>query len=258
MEKPLHRSTSRVLEILTMLAASPEGYTMTQIAQALNAPKSSLSPILQTLRSQHFLLYNNRTQLYKIGPSTFQVGMAFVNRTNILGYVEQEMCHIVDSCRETVHFAILDSGNVVYLLKKDSPLAVRMMSVVGLTLPAYGTGIGKALLIDKSLAELQAIYADGLQPLTDNTVTDFAELHRQLVSFRKDDVSYEYEESNPDIRCVGVALRKHGEIVAALSIAAPIFRCSDEQIQAYRSLLLESKQKLEPFFRDLQFDLTTE
>jgi DNA-binding IclR family transcriptional regulator len=130
-----------------------------------------------------------------------------------------------------------------------------MMSTEGILLPAYGTGIGKALLIDKNIDQLKELYPNGLKALTGNTITDFKKLHEQLLQFRKDDISYEYEESNADIRCVGAALRRGGSVVSALSIAAPIFRCSDKDIEKYRAVLLESKKRLEVFFQDMQFGL---
>jgi DNA-binding IclR family transcriptional regulator len=220
----------------------------------LDAPKSSLFPILQTLRAKGFLTYSGKDQIYKIGPAAFHVGMSFVNKTNIMGIVEREIEWIVNTSLETAHFAIINNGNVVYLMKKDSPHAVGMSSTVGFTMPAYGTAIGKALLIDKNLEQLRDIYPDGLKALTANTITDIQRLHEQLVRYREDDISYEYEESNRDIRCVGAALRKGGRVVSALSIAAPIFRCSDADIKRYRDILLESKKKLEVFFRNLRLD----
>jgi DNA-binding IclR family transcriptional regulator len=239
---------------LTQLAASASGYSLAQLSAALNAPKSSLFPLLQTLRTKDFLTYSEKSQIYKIGPVAFQVGMSFVNKTNVLEFVEREIEQIVETSLETAHFAIINNGNVVYLLKRDSPRAVRMSSTVGLTMPAYGTAIGKALLIDKDLEELQKIYPNGLKPLTNSTIIDIVKLHEQLIRYREDDISYEYEESNLDIRCVGVALRKGSQVVSAISIAAPIFRCSDADIAKYRGILLDSKKKLEAFFRDLQFD----
>lgn len=249
-----HRSTARALEILQYVARSSERCTLAKIAEALNAPKSSLFPILHTLNQNHFLLFDTATVSYKIGPAAFQVGMAYVNRIDILKHIEREMDSIVEKCSETVHFAILDCGNVVYLLKKDSPEAIRMTSTVGLSLPAYGTGIGKALLIDHDINALRALYPDGLQPLTINTINDFDKLESQLLSFRHDDVSFEYEESNLHIQCVGAALRKNQKIVAALSVAVPTFRCDDEKKNYIRGVLLASKRRLEELFRDANLD----
>ena len=40
-----HRATARVLDILESLSGSEEGLTLTELSQALDAPKSSLFPI---------------------------------------------------------------------------------------------------------------------------------------------------------------------------------------------------------------------
>ena len=250
-----HRSTARVLDILSLIAASEAGYTLTQLAHLLDAPKSSLHPILATMRSHRFITLGRDTQLYRIGPAAFQVGMSYINRTSILGVVEAEVKDIVAKTLETCHFSVLDSqGNVVYLLKKDSPQLVRMQSNVGQIMPAYGTGIGKALLMDKSLRELKELYSGGLHPLTENTIVDFDQLYSQTSSFRADDISYENEESNPEICCVGVGLRRHGKVIAALSVAVPKFRFSPEKAEQIRAVLLQSKAKLEPVFEETEVD----
>ena len=250
-----HRSTARVLDILSIIAASEGGYTLTQLARLLDAPKSSLHPILATMRVRRFITLGRDTQLYRIGPAAFQVGMSYINRTSILGVVETEVEKIVAKTLETCHFSVLDSqGNVVYLLKKDSPQLVRMQSTVGQIMPAYGTGIGKALLIDKSLKELTELYPEGLHPLTENTIVDFDRLFGEISSFRGDDISYENEESNEEICCVGAALRRHGQVIAALSVAVPKFRFGPEKAERIRAVLLESKAKLEPFFEETEVD----
>ncbi len=242
-----HRSTARVLSILQQVAGNHEGYTLSKLAELLEAPKGSIFPMLQTLKEYRFLSYDERTGLYQIGPMAFQVGMAFVNYGDNLKFIDMKLSQIVESCLETAHFGVLDSGNVVYLLKKDSPQAIRMISTVGKTLPAYGTGIGKALLMDHSLEELKEIYPEGLKKLTYNTIVDFNVLEDELKSFRKDDVAYEYEESNKDVQCVAAAIRKDSKIVAAVSVAIPIFRCDEEKIKNIRNILLEAKKELEEY-----------
>ena len=44
-----HRSTIRVLEILSILARNRTGYSLSEISRELNAPKSSLFPIIHTM-----------------------------------------------------------------------------------------------------------------------------------------------------------------------------------------------------------------
>lgn len=250
-----HRSTARVLSILQLAAENKEGYTLSGLAELLNAPKGSIFPILKTLKEYHFLQLDERTGYYQIGPAAFQVGMSYVNRDDSLKLVGEKIDYMVAKCRETVHFAILDKGNVVYLLKKDSPQAIRMISMVGKTLPAYGTGIGKALLMDYSLEELKDIYPNGLVKLTGNTITDFNKLFEELKSFRKDDIAYECEESNKDVQCIAAVIRKNTKIIAALSVAVPVFRCNEKKLEEIREILRIVKKELEEYFAHANFTL---
>lgn len=57
-----HRSTSRVLDIFDLLSTAMEGFTLTEIAQALQSPKSSILPILQTMAARNYIDLDYRDQ----------------------------------------------------------------------------------------------------------------------------------------------------------------------------------------------------
>ena len=50
-----HRPTERVLDILELLSNSEEGMTLTELAKALNAPKSSIMPLVHTMTARKFI-----------------------------------------------------------------------------------------------------------------------------------------------------------------------------------------------------------
>ena len=50
-----HRPTERVLDILELLSNSEEGMTLTELAKALNAPKSSIMPLVHTMTARNFI-----------------------------------------------------------------------------------------------------------------------------------------------------------------------------------------------------------
>lgn len=243
--KENHRGTCRVLDILEFISKSENGYTMTEICKAIQAPKSSIFPILHTLVNRGFLSLNLADSKYYIDQMAFEVGSAYLERFHILDEVEKEMRNMVNVCTETCHLGKLDHGDVLYLKKIDSPEAIRMISTVGHRLPAYGTGLGKALLADYEIAELKKLYPAGLQPLTPHTIVDFEELAAQLKKVQREGFSYECEESNQYIRCIGTPIRQEGKIVAALSIAVPVFRYSEEKADLIRHLLANARKKIE-------------
>lgn len=245
MNKENHRTTSRVIEILTLVANSSNGLSLTDLAEKMNAPKSSIYPILKTLSNYNFLNYDQINFTYSIGYKAFEIGNAYLNNFDIMEEIKNSMTNIVNVCSETCHYAILIEGDVLYLQKIDSPEPIRMFSNIGKRMPAYGTGLGKALLMDHDLEQLRKLYPNGLKKLTKNTASTVEELHEQLKFARVEGFAYEVEESNEYIRCIAVPIRKNGKIVSALSVAIPTFRYTDEKGELIKHLLKNEKLKIE-------------
>jgi len=136
---------------------------------------------------------------------------------------------LVDQFTETCYYGVLEGGKVLYMEKVDSTQPLRMLTSIGHRLPAYATGIGKALLMEKTEAELKALYADNMAPLTKNTLQSTAILYQQLQQAKALGYAWEIEESTEHIRCFAVPVRVNGEITGAVSIAIPVFRYQEEQ-----------------------------
>ena len=219
--------------------------TLSNIARELHAPKSSIFPMLQTMVERGYLNYDEQTLTYSIGFKTYTVGMKYAENGCFYDDIDKILSEITEACQETSHFAELSGNEVLYLNKKDSPQPVRMYSVPGRTMPAYATGLGKALLSDKSDEELRKLYPDGLKPLTENTITSFERLEKQLEEVRKTGYAVEIEESNESIRCIAVPITVMGKIRYAISIAVPVYRYTQDKEEEIKKLLKEAKQQLE-------------
>lgn len=246
MEKQIyHRSTERVLDILELASLDANGFTLTEIAQRIHAPKSSIFPIIRTLTEKKYLHANQVTGRYSIGVKALEVGYAYLRDSGMIEDVREEMRQIVESCGETCHFGQLDGPEVIYLLKVDSPQSIRTFSSVGKRLPAYLTAIGKALLSDLDFDQLMSLYAGGLRAVTPHTITDPTLLYEQLQAIRAGGFAVEVEESEPLIRCIGLPIRKNKRVVAALSVTIPVFRYSEEKQHNIQSLLLGGQERIE-------------
>lgn len=248
-KQTFHRSTERVLDILELAASDAGGFTLTEIAQRIGAPKSSLFPIIRTMAEKKYLQANTQTGRYCIGVKALEVGYAYLQDTGIIEDVREQMRQIVENCGETCHFGQLDGQEVIYLLKVDSPQSIRTFSSVGKRLPAYITAIGKALLSDLDYDQLAALYAEGLRAVTPHTITDLPTLYEQLAAIHAGEFATEVEESEPLIRCVALPVRKDGRVVAALSVAIPVFRYEEGKLQNIQSLLLGARERIESLLR---------
>lgn len=250
-----HRPTSRVLDILELLSSSSNGYTLTEIADAIGTPKSSIFPVIHTMYNRKFITINKQTSKYVIGINTFAAGSSYLQNLNFLNFVKEEMKYIADESLETCQLGVLDKGDVLYIAKIDSLEPIRLISSVGKRLPAYCTALGKALLCDSSISDLRTLYPDGLKSYTKNTITDFNVLHKQLIAVRKSNISLECEESTNYINCIAVPVKNDNVIVLSISVTIPTFRETPEKIELIKTLLIKTKNKVEILFSNLNIDV---
>lgn len=256
MAQEQHRATARVLDILERLSISEDGMTLTELAQSLGAPKSSLFPIVHTLESRRYLQPHPSTGRYTIGPGALSLGTAFSAEAGMISVV-QVMKRVVSVCQETCQCGILDHGNVLYVAKEDSRQAIRMISWVGKRLPANATAIGKALLSGLTDDEVRSLYPGGLPRLTEHTATDMNALLAQLDAIRNGEIATEREESTAQMACWALPVRRNGKVFAALSVAVPLFRCQPEKIGQVCRCLREAQAEMEkltdiPLFPELR------
>lgn len=249
----MHNPTYRVISILNTIAANDNQLSLSDIARLTSIPVGTICPILQTLVSCRFLSIDSSSSTYKIGLQLYLDGYSFMESPSSLAPIKSVLESLTEETGETSHFAKLDGGNVLYLQKIDSPEPIRMFSAVGKQLPAYGAGLGKALMSELDLPEIKALYPDGLIALTKNTITDFDELYNQIVDIKKTGFSYECEESNYGVRCIAVPLKKNNHVVAAVSVGIPVFRYNEEKKTKIEAALTKVKSQIEKLIVNLDY-----
>ena len=69
-------------------------------------------------------------------------------------------------------------------------------------------------------------------------------------------IATENGEVNEQSDCISVPLFKGDDILAAISVSVPSFRMTEEKMELIKSMLLETKTKIETFFREHDIDST--
>lgn len=257
MKHSAHKPTERVLNILQLLAEKQEGITLTEIAQSIKAPKSTIYPIIQTMLERKFIYLDKATLKYTLGISTFGIGASYSHNEEIIDFIKNEMNNIVNRIGETSQMGILDEGNVFYLLKEDPDKHndIKLISYVGKRLPAYCTALGKALIYQYNLDELKQIFPEGLKKITEHTITDYVSLKDQLKKVQREQIASEKEEVTKHLCCYAVPLHANGKPVAAISVSIPTFRMTEEKNELSKELLLEAKEKIEAYLSTVHFEV---
>ena len=251
-----HRGTARVLDVLEYLASAGKGgHTLSEIAAALNVPKSSLFPIIHTLAERKYVSLDRKTGRYSVGIGAYVLGTAFTAGRDALEMILKTMEAVVKVCEETCQLAVLDEKNVLYIGKVDSPQQIRLISFVGVRIPANCTALGKALLSGLDDEEIRLLFEDGLCRMTKRSVTDIEDLLAQIRIVRRDGLAWEREESNDNIYCYAVPLHQRGKVFAAVSVSVPSFRYTPEKEQLVGKCLKKAQAEIEKLAEERNFAL---
>lgn len=246
-----HRSTERVLSIFEYLTETENvGKTLTDISIQMNAPKSSLLPMLRTLVSRGYLHYNPLTHQYFLGYKLYEVGTKYVSENNLNDAIYQVMMELATANNVTVQFGELVAGDVLFLQKVDLFEKLRLYRAVGRRTPAYANALGKVLLSDKGPAEVKKLYPDGLVPITPKTVTNLDVLNEQLAEVRQLGFARSNEEATQYVSSIAVPVLKSGRIAYGLEASMSIFEYSEEKERQLLFSMYDAKGRIENFLKN--------
>ncbi len=228
----------KTFSILDILLQHDSSMHITEISEKLRLYPSTTHRILDTLKYRGYVEQNSKDQKYLLGLKLVELGMSRYQQINLVEEATPFLKELVAECNETVHLAILDHEEVLYIAKRDSDqtIGLGMVSRVGRRAPLYSTGLGKILLAYVTEKERKRIIAHiKIQRFTKNTITSKEELEKELEQVRKKGVSFDKEENEKEVYCIAVPIKNYrGKVIAALSIASPTYR-----INAQRKKFLE-------------------
>ena len=232
-------AVERAFDVLELFLEEPE-LSAPEITARLGLPRTTVHELVGTLAERGYLAPAGRGgNRYRLGVRGFQLGSAYAERLDLAREGQLVAEEVADRCGETVHIGVLDRTDVFYVAKVDSRHPVRMVSAVGRRLPAHCTAVGKVLLAALPRAEFDQRYSNvRLTAMTGNSITNRRTLRRELDAITADGVAREYCESNEAVACVAAAVRDQaGDVVAAISVSAPILRWNDDAEARFRELV---------------------
>jgi DNA-binding IclR family transcriptional regulator len=224
-------AAAKALELLSVFSFREPRLSLADLASRTGIPRATAFRLLSTLEQSGFL--DKVHGAYQLGIKCFVLGNIVAGGLDLRETARPHLAALRETTRETTQIAILDHWQVVYLERMLSPLSVGYMrSRAGAILPAYCTGLGKALLAFRPEAEVAAWAAtQKFTALTPRTITSAKRLMKELAVIRERGYGLDQEEREKGVTCIAAPIFNHtGDVVAAISVAGPTERMPREVV----------------------------
>ncbi|MER5204594.1 IclR family transcriptional regulator [Streptomyces sp. NPDC002825] len=216
----MSQTVDRALSILPLLAQGPAD--LGQVAERLGVHKSTALRLLRTLH-EHGLVHRQQDQRYRLGARLFALAQEAVENLDVREIAHPYLIELNERIGHTIHLAVYEEGEVVYIDKVESRYPVRMYSRIGKPVAITVAAVAKLLLADLPEAERRAVAAKlDYPPYTPRSTPNAAAFLKELATVREQGWATDLGGHEESINCVGAPIRgADGRVVAAMSVSAP-------------------------------------
>lgn len=223
-------SVRNAARLLCAFTAADRDLGVSELAARLGLGKSTIHRLLSTLALEGLIERDASTGRYRLGLKLYELGSIAGDHLDLHEVVAGPIDDLRNRTGETVHVAILDGPEVVYIARRESPHTLRLFGRVGHRNHAHCTSTGKLLLAFLPVPELADILDRfDLPAHTPRTITDRAVLEAELEAIRRRGWADNISESEMGVHSVAAPIREvNGRVVAAISVAGPSARFTPE------------------------------
>lgn len=234
------------LTLLARICDAPKPLRFVDLLRETGMPKATLHRMLGALRAHRLVALDPREQTYMPGLRTLEMAQRAWDGMDLRRAAADEIRWLGEKTGDTVHLAVLDETEVVYVDKVESQQPIRMFSAVGKRGPLYCTGVGKAIaafLDDETRARIAERLA--MKRYTPNTLASRTAFLRHMEQIRDRGYALDMEEHELGIRCAAAPIFNHrGEVVGGVSVTAPSFRLPPERLEKIAPFVVQAARRI--------------
>lgn len=216
-------SVAKALGLLDAFRDQSSTVPLTVLAARVGLPKSTAHRLLAVLEHEGFVV--RQPSGYSLSRHVFELGNLIPDtrprslRTLAMPYLSE----LYETTHQTVHLAVLDGTEVLYLDKVYGHRSIETPTWVGARVAATCTALGKAILAYSDAQTLRSVLAGGLTALTPHSLTAPGMFLSALERSRAEHYATDNEESRLGLSCIAAPLIDpiSGRAFAAISLSGP-------------------------------------
>jgi len=241
------KSLVKALTILEVLTEGEESaYTLTHLSRRLHLHISTVHRLLVNLVSHGFVEEAPGSRGYQLSFKVLRMGLRVLDRLDFRLVAEPLLRELNQQTKETVRLAILQETGAISIEEFGSPQPASLEARVGEVIPLHCTGVGKTLLAYQGGDLFKRVARTaGFPRFTAHTITNLADLKKELERIREQGYALDDEEAVEGLRCVAGPVFNHtGVVVAAFSVVGPATRITPPRLPEIAGLVCATSRRV--------------
>jgi DNA-binding IclR family transcriptional regulator len=217
------QSIDRAFQVLKALAVEPSG--VTDLAQRVGLPKSTVARMLSSLEEQGAVSRAEDGAVYSIGMGLVELAGAVDATAALATAVRPHLVWLSDQLGEASGFSAPTGYLIQYMVQVESPNPVQVRDYTGLTVPMHVGPSGLCVMAQWPEEEIDRYLTRPLEAYTSKTMGDPARVKDRLASIRAAGHCWVYEEFAEGINSVAAPVLIDGQgALGAIHVHGPAYR----------------------------------
>lgn len=226
------------LRVLELLKDHDDGVTLAELTKSSGLVKNKVFRILFTLEKHGFVARDEAGRVY-LGIRFLEFGQHVQAQTTLLDAARQPMDRLVRETSESIFLGVISGIDALCVATRESPRSIRLFAEVGRRAPLGYGGVPKVLLAFMPEHERSALLDKTPGVETRHTLED------RLCQIREQGYAVVVDELDPGAHSIAAPIRDHrGHVVAAISVAGPSHRFSEDCVARYVELVVEAAAEI--------------
>ncbi len=235
----------KALDVLECFQVQPLLQLKT-ISEMTGMNKSRIIRLCGTLAAKGYLVYDPEARQYKLGSRVLSLSRVYEKSNSLISLSRPVLRYLADQTGESATLYVVDGLQRLCLAREEGTFSIRYNIMEGQRMVLYAGAGGKVLLaFGPEELRRRVLGRNHLKELTPNTIKDPKCLAKELEAVRRQGYASSTGERDAEVAALAAPIYNgDGYVCAALSIAGPVNRFSQEHNRRHIKILLTSARRL--------------
>ena len=242
---PPTRTLEKGLLLLSLFDAEHREWTLKDLRERAGLPKATARRLVKTLEHAKWVTQDPVTGKYHLGASALRAYYLATSDSELVRVAHPFLEQLEQETTETALLSVWSIDAPVILDTVPTSRPFKPYTAVGMPLPGISSADAAALIAYMPEETWDALLATPIEKRTPKTETDPQKLKERWREIRETGIAYDWEEWNDGAPAVAAPVfDQGGGLRAALTVVAPIERCSPEEMERYAAAVRRTAAEL--------------